>query len=78
MKSYTFYNITVPDADYGPDWAARMGNIYGFDFDLERTDSETVLAWPMDTEEEFERGLLEDGIRFSKFQVRNLTSFLGL
>lgn len=73
---YNFYKILVPDAHDGPTWAQRMGNTYGFDFDLHQSSNDVVLAWPMD--DHLEERLTSDGIEYSKFQVRDLTAFFNL
>lgn len=76
--SYTFFVITVPDADDPCAWAKRMWDAYGFEYDTERFGRETVLAWSIDSDEELKEELDYDGIQYTTFQVEDLDEFFGL
>lgn len=76
--AYTFFVITVPDANDPRAWAERMWEIYGFEYDTERFGTETVVAWALDSDDELKEALSYDGIHYTTFQVEDLDEFFGL
>jgi hypothetical protein len=75
----TFYRILVPTGESPREWAHRLWDTYGFDYDLQRCGEGSVVAWPLDvTEEELSRALRQDGIEFETFDVEDVDRFFGI
>jgi hypothetical protein len=79
---YTFFRITVPDGEDPREWAPRMWDNYGFDYDLASADENSILAWAildvLDPEAVLKAYLEADGILFHTFQVGDVDRFFGL
>lgn len=76
--AYKFFTITAPDANDPREWAERMWDTYGFDYDTERFGECSVLAWALDDDDALGEALASDGIEYSTFEVDDLDHFFGL
>lgn len=78
MSRATFFTIR-PDTRFGEtasQWARRMWDTYGFDYDTERTDSISVLAWPECCDEaELSAALDADRVPYTTFEADLKTMF---
>ena len=76
----TFFRITIPQDMGDPNtWAKRYYDTFGFDWDLERSDSTSILAWADGVgDDELEEALENDYIEFTTFEVEDVDRFFGL
>lgn len=78
MRLATFFTIR-PDTRFGEtaaQWARRMWDTYGFDYDTERTDSVSILAWSEGCDEaELMAALDADSVPYSTFVASLETMF---
>lgn len=72
MSLATFFKIR-PNTRFGEtatQWARRMWDTYGFDYDTERTDSVSILAWPEGAcETELMAALDADSVPYTTFKA---------
>lgn len=66
-KLSTFFTITTPGL--ASKWAEMYWDTYNFDYDLEKTTHNTILAWALESDADLKAALDADEIKYETFKA---------